>query len=109
MLTLAVMVTTCPLIAGVGLVVTVRVVVVFLAHAAVPVDPNARAPNSTGISRPISTFLEVIWRLKEAIGDCVMSFKAPEVGTVSSQARSLGNKRLPNKESFIAVVLSAHR
>jgi hypothetical protein len=38
-----------------------------------------------------------------------MGFKAPEIGTVSSQARSLGNQRLTNKESFIAVVLSAHR
>jgi hypothetical protein len=37
-----------------------------------------------------------------------MGCKAPEIGTVSSQARFLGNKRLANKESFIAVVLSAH-
>jgi hypothetical protein len=60
MVTVAVKVTTCPLVGGVGFVVAVRAVAVFLAHAAGPAVPNARAPNSTGISRPTINCLEVI-------------------------------------------------
>src|ERR1700756_538498 len=85
--TFAVIVTTAPLVAGVGLVVTVSAVAVFAAHAAGPAVPIARAPNSIGISRPTSTRLEVMWRLKERIGVWVMGFKVRKVGTVSRQAR----------------------